>query len=39
MLLYEYDGGFLYYMLFMVQSRILVVNLGLSHVHKTCALL
>ena len=38
MLLYEYDEGFLYYMLFMVQSQILVIKLGLNHAHKICAL-
>jgi len=38
MRLYVYDGGFLYYMLFMVQSQILVIKLGLNHVHKIYAL-
>jgi len=38
MRLYEYDGVFLYHMVFMIKSQILVVKLGLNHVHKTCAL-
>ena len=36
MRLNEYDEGFCTVWLFMVQSHVLVVQLGLKHVHENC---